>query len=252
MTTKKTCILLLAMLINCSIFGQDVAAVGRKLQIGFRVSPNVTWAKIKSGPAERSGTGLGFSYGLEANYKFGPNYFLCIEALVTSMKNSIALKDSFYQGDGTVGSYYNDVKQAYKFQYVQVPLTMKMKTNTINGTRYFFQAGLAPSVLISRNVKVSADKPLPTDGEWFSPNASDRDAGDFQLDPNNSNTKAFDNKIGIFRVPLVLGAGIEYDLSGNTAFTAGIRWDNGFTDIFRDKNTVGINNYLGLSLGILF
>lgn len=252
MTTKKTPILLLALLINCSIFGQDLAPVGRVLQFGFRVSPNVTWAKIKSGPAKREGTGLGFSYGLEANYKFGPNYFLCMEAIITSMKNSISLKDSFYQGDGSVGSYYSDIKQTYKFQYVQIPITMKMKTNTINGTRYFFQAGVAPSVLISRNVKVSANKSLLNDGEWFSPNASDYDIGDFQLDPNNSNTKSFDNKIGVFRVPLVLGAGVEYDLSGNTAFTAGIRWDNGFTDIFRDKNTVGINNYLGLSVGILF
>lgn len=252
MASKKNCILLISLFsMGLLTYAQDGDAI-KKWQFGFRVSPNFTWTKIKSGPIENNGTGIGFSYGLTGDYNFGQNYFFSVEGLVTSMKNKIALKDSFYQGADGVGANYSNITQEYKLQYVQLPLSLKMKTNYINGMRYFFQAGIAPGFIISRNVKVDASPDLKNEEEWFSPNASDSDKGDFQEDPKQPNITSFTNNIGLFRVPLVLGAGIEYKLSGNTAFTAGLRWDNGFTDIFRDKNTVGINNYLGLSVGFLF
>ncbi|MDB4347071.1 PorT family protein [Bacteroidia bacterium] len=251
MTNKKNCLLILIFLFSIGLVAQD-AAPAKKTQFGFRVSPNLTWSKIKSGPVEGDGTGLGFSYGLMADYNFSQNYFLSFEALVTSMRNKIVSKDSLYQGEQGVGAYYANVKQDYKLQYLQIPVSLKMKTNYINGMRYYFQAGLAPGFLISRNVTTSASPALPKEGEWYSPNASDNDKGDFQEDPSNPESQAFTNNVGLFRVPLIIGAGFEYKLSGNTALTAGLRWDNGFTDIYRDKNTVGINNYLGLSVGILF
>lgn len=251
MRNKKNYILGLIFLISSSIFAQEVDPI-KKFQFGFRVSPNLTWTKIKNGPAENDGTGLGFSYGLMGDYNFSQNYYLGFEALITSMKNKIALQDSFYQDAGGVGDYYSNIKQEYKFQYVQLPITLKMKTNYINGLRYFFQAGIAPGFLITRNVRVTGTPKFKNEEDFFSPNASDTDFGDFQKDPNNAESKEFTNNIGLFRVPLVLGAGVEYKLSGNTLFTTGIRWDNGFSDIFRDKNTTGINNYIGLTFGVLF
>ncbi len=252
MTIKKSIQLIAIILFTNNLSAQTTVGVDKPMQFGFKISPNLTWAKIKSGPAEGNGVGLGFSYGLMADFKLSENAFFSPEILITSMKNSINLKDSFYQGDGSVGSYYNNIEQNFKFQYLQIPLTIKMKTNAINGMRYTFQAGVAPSVLLSRNFRIKADRAIGNNDEWVSPNGTGNDAGDFVLDPNNPNSKSFSNNIGLFRVPLVLGAGIEYNLSGNTALVAGIRWDNGFTDIFRDKNVTGINNYLGLTVGILF
>lgn len=253
MTNKKNCLLIFIFLISIGLVAQDAVAT-KNTQFSFRVSPNLTWSKVKSGPVQGDGTGLGFSYGLMADFNFSQNYFLSIEALATSMRNRIVSKDSLYQGENGVGSYYSNVKQDYKLQYVQLPISLKMKTNYINGMRYFFQAGIAPGVLYSRNVTTSASPSLPKEGEWYSPNAdaTDKDKGDFQEDPSNPESQAFINNIGRFRASLIIGAGIEYKLSGNTALTAGLRWDNGFTDIYRDKNTDGINNYLGLSVGILF
>ena len=119
--------------------------------------------------------------------------------------------------------------------------------------KYFFQAGLAPGIILNRRVRVSANPTEATDDDWFSPNASEnnQDRGDFQgsgLDPE----RTFINDIGRFRVPLLIGAGFEYTLSGSAALAVGLRWDNGFTDIFRDDRVNGINNYLGLSVGIIF
>ena len=51
---------------------------------------------------------------------------------------------------------------------------------------------------------------------------------------------------------MILGAGIEYRVSGNTSFYAGLRFNNGFSDIANDKKAKVINNVLGLELGIFF
>ena len=116
MRSKKNYIFGLIFLISTSLTAQDADPI-KKFQFGFRVSPNLTWTKIKNGPVENDGTGLGFTYGLMGDYNFSDNYYLSFEALVTTMKNKIAMKDSFYQGDGTVGAYYSGIKQEYKFQF---------------------------------------------------------------------------------------------------------------------------------------
>jgi hypothetical protein len=54
------------------------------------------------------------------------------------------------------------------------------------------------------------------------------------------------------RFPLIIGAGIEYKLTGSTMFTAGLRFDNSITDFFKDTRVTGRSNMIGLSAGILF
>ncbi|MFM6984353.1 MAG: hypothetical protein ACKOXF_09480 [Chitinophagaceae bacterium] len=51
---------------------------------------------------------------------------------------------------------------------------------------------------------------------------------------------------------MVLGAGIEYNLSGNTSFYSGLRFNNGFTDFLDDNRTKAINNVVGLEIGLFF
>lgn len=255
MRNKKYCIVLVTLFMLVQFSSAQDANPEKNTQFGFRISPNLTWAKINTGDAENNGMGIGFSYGITMDKAISNanNAFLSIEAIITSMRNNIALKDSFYQEPpGGTGAYYRDIKQDYKLQYLQIPVSIKMKTNRINGTRYFFQAGLAPGFLLNRNVRVTTNPAIPGNDEWFSPNAEDNDQGDFQDDPNVVGDRSFTNNLSLFRVPLILGAGLEYSLSGSTSLVAGLRWDNGFTDIFRDKDVSGINNYLGLSVGILF
>lgn len=255
MRNKKNCITALLFFTIINFIGAQDTPVEKSTQFGFKISPNLTWAKIKTGDIDNDGMGIGFSYGIMMDKAISSanNAYLSVEAIVTSMRNKISLEDSFYQEPtGSTGAYYSNVKQDYKLQYLQIPISLKMKTGRINGMRYTFQAGLAPGFLLSRNVRVTTNPNIPGNDDWFSPNAGDEDAGDFQDDPNIAGERTFTNNLSLFRVPLILGAGIEYNLSGSTSLVAGLRWDNGFTDIFRDKNVTGINNYLGLNIGVLF
>jgi hypothetical protein len=51
---------------------------------------------------------------------------------------------------------------------------------------------------------------------------------------------------------VVIGAGIEYKLTGSTMFHAGLRFDNSISDFFKDTRVSGRSNMIGLSAGILF
>ena len=75
-----------------------------------------------------------------------------------------------------------------------------------------------------------------------------------RLQANNNNldfTKHIDD-VNFLRASMILGAGIEYNLSGNASFYAGIRFNNGFTDILDDKKSKMNNNVVGLELGFFF
>ena len=62
---------------------------------------------------------------------------------------------------------------------------------------------------------------------------------DIKDDINNSN------------VSLIIGAGIEYILSGNTNLLLGIVYKNGFTDVINGDPKANANS-LGLNVGVLF
>jgi hypothetical protein len=63
----------------------------------------------------------------------------------------------------------------------------------------------------------------------------------------------FDDKVFLFRLPLIIGGGVEYKMAGSTSLQGGVRIANTFTDMFvKDKTAIAKNNYVALSLGVLF
>ena len=64
-----------------------------------------------------------------------------------------------------------------------------------------------------------------------------------------------------FKASLIVGAGLEFNFSGNTSAMIGVTYNNGFTNILKDKKVpVGTEerelrakqNYIELSLGVFF
>jgi len=63
----------------------------------------------------------------------------------------------------------------------------------------------------------------------------------------------FDDKVFLFRLPLIIGGGVEYRMAGNTSLQGGVRIANTLTDMFvKDKTAIAKNNYFALSVGVLF
>lgn len=235
------------------VSGQN-AAGPRNVVIGFKVSPNFTWTRIMDGTMENNGMGLGFSYGMMAdiNIANNPNYWLSTELIVSSFPTKIKSADTLWSDAGGQNPMtpYAGVTFDYKFQYIQVPISLKLKTGEIGKLTWWGQFGLAPSFMIQNKVTTTTTPTLYKKGTTsHSPNSDGNDAFDFS---GNSGEGAFEDNVVPLRLPMILGAGIEAKISGKTSLVAGLRFDNAFTDLFWDKKVTGRNNYLGLQLGLFF
>jgi hypothetical protein len=85
------------------------------------------------------------------------------------------------------------------------------------------------------------------------PNIDANDKYDFTGDAGKfEGSGVFQDDVRKARISLIIGAGIETKISGKTMFSAGLRFDNAFSDVFVDDAVDGRNNFLGIQLGVFF
>jgi hypothetical protein len=107
-------------------------------------------------------------------------------------------------------------------QYIELPITLKLKTNEIGYLTYYLQAGLAPAI----NIRSRADIKFNTQTTTLATNSTvisnvESDDEDIQDEINNIN------------LSMIIGGGIEYTLSGSTVLLVGVQFNNGFLRCFR-------------------
>jgi opacity protein-like surface antigen len=105
---------------------------------------------------------------------------------------------------------------------------LKLRTNEIGYITYWGQFGL----IAGFNIRSKADDIIDYELAKFS---NDVSTGWIKTDLPSIERPDEDIKddIQMFRVGLLIGAGIEYSLSGNTAIVAGVTYNNGFTNTLR-------------------
>lgn len=255
----KKIILLSALSITSFAIGQTVAQPSsmKKLSFGFKISPNFSWLKVQEGAIENSGMGLGFSYGLTADYRLSPspNYWASADILISTapltLNHTGILKNEIDNSDQS----YENAKFNYDVQYIEVPISFKMKTEEIGNLKYTFQVGIAPSFTLSKRLKTSvtpdvyANTPNITSHD---PNATQNSIYDFDGGANNDKNYIFTDDINTARMSLVFAAGVEYPVSGNLSLTGSLKFDNGFTDFLKDDLYKGRHNFLSLQVGLIF
>jgi len=220
-------------------------STAQEFRFGFKTSPAISWVKSNSKSLSADGAGIGFSYGLMGDFGLSDNYAFSTEILVTDMRSKFKMNDTILTNNLAPGvSNYSDVSLDYKTKYLQIPISLKMKTGAVgsSGVVYYGQFGIAPSFLISSKVKVTSS-PGYVEGDFYSNNNTENDGLGFN---------EFNDNVNFVRIPMILGAGVEYPLSGNTSLVLGIRFDNSFIDMLDDKKREAINNYLGLNIGVFF
>jgi hypothetical protein len=202
-----------------------------KFHFGFKIAPTYAWILTDSKDWSRDGSNLGFSYGVVTEFAISKNYVFATGVNVT------------YRG-GKV-KYQPAIDTSYsaklKIQYVEIPVTLKMKTNEKNNIKYFGQFGLTPGI----KIRAKAD-PVNVNYPGYS---KTEDKVDIMSSVKN------------FNLNMVIAAGAEYTISGTTALFGSIEFNNGFIDIFRsfdsgvNGNQVylkGYTNFFALNVGILF
>jgi len=239
---------LLIFSVNYSVLSQEVKKSEdmRKAIFGLKATTNFSWFKADSRNLEKGGLKLGFGYGIMGDYNLTRNYSASFEFLVTKLNGKMLFKDSLTYLVGNVPQKKSfDVEYEYSNRYIQIPISFKFRTKEIGYIKYFAQFGLAPAVRITSKVQISGNRlPWPADDLQ---GIKTNDEADNKFEP-----EGFEDDVRFINLPLIIGGGVEYNLSENTSIYLCLRYENGFTNILKSKSTTVFGKNIGLSLGVFF
>ncbi len=249
-----------------------------KFRFGLKVSPSVAWmgldkTRFNDLDVENGGAKVKFGYGLITEFVLAKNYSILTGVEVNYLGGSINYKDANkvnYQLNDSTALFLSS--RAFKQQYITIPLALKLKTNEIGYMTYFGQIGVDLSFQIKGRAndagtlyyKANQDSSTHT----FSVQGEEYSAEDVNI---YKQTGVF----GFLRVALNVGAGVEWNIAGNTSLLFAVNYNNGFTNFFKkadtikeeDKTNLPVNNnkdtaepldqkassnYVALTVGVLF
>lgn len=208
------------------------------LHFGLKITPSIAWLRTDSKEVETNGSKFGFCYGLITEFKFAEHYAFATGLDITYRGGN--LKSSFTVNDGVTNTV-SITESASTLQYIEIPISLKLKTNEIGSLTYYLQAGVAPGFNIRARADIKNNTEITTisTGDKVTSNSEFNDE-DIQDDTNNLNFS------------MLIGGGIEYTLTGSTVLLVGIQFNNGLLDISDKADIKANSNLLGLSVGILF
>jgi hypothetical protein len=205
------------LLLQCLVYSQ-------KVRFGLTASPLFSWYKIDNASIEGDGSRFGFQYGLLVDFNIGEydRYAFSTGMLVSHNGGNWIASDTANKEIVAIKSM---------LQYLEIPLTLKLKSNDINYILFYGQFGVTPSV----NIRARGDIETTIDTAHF-----------FE-----ENVKVTD--FNIFNMSLSVATGIEYQLTENTSLVAGIFFNNGFLNLFKDDDDDKITlNNLGIRFAVMF
>ncbi|MCO5275167.1 MAG: PorT family protein [Flavobacteriales bacterium] len=220
---KVSAILCVLALATATAQAQD-----KSVRFGIKVAPNFGWINPDTKELKNDGARFGYTFGLMGDFMIGAN------------QNYAFATGLFLNNVGGKSTYPSDKQNLItesKYQYIELPLTLKLKTNEIGYMTYYGQIGFGTAF----NIRAKSDLDTFNErGEIV--RVTDEDIMD--------NTQ-------LFKASLIVGAGLEFNFSGNTSAMIGVTYNNGFTNINKDikvgdKELKAKQNYLELSLGVFF
>ena len=236
---KKAILCMTVFLLAKICFGQDSTAQTNTapspasttkntgVRFGLTASPQISWMSAGDNKLDGNGAYVGYAYGLMLDALIPSNYAFATGIIISAEGGKLIYNDS------TKFNYYGDsllrpaTEVDYRTQYVQIPLTMKLRTNQVGYMTYFGQFGLQAGVKIRSR--------------------ADFVGGESKID--------FSDDVTLPDLGLLLGAGIEYQIVGNTAIHVSLQYYNGFIDVTDNPEgykTKSAQNHLRLQLGVYF
>jgi hypothetical protein len=212
--------------LSLGAFAQNGTEPYYGFRLGLTAHPTIGWVKPETGKS--NGVNLGFSYGLIGDFNFTENYSFSTGLTITSIngKSTEINPSPYYDAVAYPNPTAYDLK--YMLQYVEIPLTLKLKTEKVGLVRWYGQFGL------SNDFNIGAKQNVELNGKTIVDDVHNK------------------KDINFYRAGLILGGGLEYDVARSTSVMVGLTFNNGFTDISDDKSRSVRNHYLGLNVGLFF
>ncbi len=220
--------------------------VNGQVKFGLKFSPHITWVTADNKTTTTNGARVNLSYGLMMDYYFTDNYAFATEFGITTFGGNLAvpsIKATEISYKGTNFANTGDLSYDYKLQYITAPAIIRMRTKEIGYLRYYAEFGFGFGYLFRSKADVSfADQSL-SNVNINNPDPEDK----FEILPSR-----YSDKVNSLRVSMIVGAGIQYNLFGNSLLVAGLRYDNGLNSFTYDDRWNSTLNFISLTAGVLF
>lgn len=196
------------------------------LKFGVFADPQITWFSPESRTVKSDGSTFGFCGGLIIDYYFAENYAIQSGIGIGNQGGKLSFEEisfmNVYDGVDTLAA---GTTVEYNLNYLTVPFGLKLKTNQIGYFSYYARIGM------TNQFRMKA-RGTSTDGTL--------------------NKDSIEKEIGIYNLAYHFGAGIEYAIGEDTAFTFGVIFHNGFLDVTKSENAKVNSRVLSLRAGVIF
>jgi hypothetical protein len=267
---KKNFLFILTLLLTTLASAQT-----KEWKIALHVDPNVSWLKPDDNNISGDANKLNFGFGISIDKMFTENYAIGTGVQIYNAGGELKYfrSDIADQTNGT-GQYVSisEITRSYNLKYLEIPMTLKLRTNEIGYITYWAQLGVG----LGFNIKAKGDDAI--DHKKVNTGTAEApvwvDAASLVEDEtgeNALNENDISNEINLFRTGLIVGGGIEYNLSGDASIVAGVVFNNAFSNVLKGDGVKldngepsiraneperfdlkAISNVLSLQVGILF
>lgn len=203
-------------LLQISVSGQTT------FRFGFQTTPTISWLTTNDQAIKSDGVNAGLKVGMLSEFFINENYSI-VSGVGLSFNQGGALQHTqggnFWPNSELSDSKYyvlnDDVTLQYHLQYVEIPISMRMRTKEIGYWRYFAEIPVI-------EIGVLAQARGTTEG---------------YTGVGGDTEKEFINKdVNPLAINWGFGAGAEYSLTTTTSIIAGIFYRKGIFDVTRNKN----------------
>jgi len=221
-------------------FNSNAQGNEKDFRFGLKIEPSFNWLKPDNAKDfTNGGLQLGFGVGAITDFKLAENIWLSTGFSLDFSGAKLNYLDNGNDRDTTGYYVYDDAiveisdmegvdsaryadylfyqlnKRAYKVNYVNIPMMLKMKTNEIGYLTYYGQFGLLTSIMT---------KARSTDDVTLSGTAS-------SLEDLN-----IDSEVSLMKASLSIGGGFEYAISESTSAFVTVAYNYGFTSITKKES----------------
>ena len=203
--------------------------------MGLHLLPSIAWMDARDGYSQTDGSISRFGFGFTADVMFADNYAFGTGVNVFRNGGRVSYFDRI---EGDPENLADDSTQflvrrdrVMTQHWVELPLTFKFRTREIGYITYWGQFGLG----LGLNLRTTADDQIDdlyrevnaVTGDWT-------EASDIGVYPRED--VSIENEAALMRAAMIVGLGVEYNLSGKTALLLGATFNNGLFNVVSNRN----------------
>ena len=236
-----------ALFILLCFFTLKSFSITEKVRIGFTAAPGICWAKPFGKDLNKGKVRFGIDYGFAVEWWFAKNYGLSTGIRGNFNGFNVGGRDAFM--DTVLNT--TSVNEKYTFNYIEIPLYLKLKTNAIRGGKFKVFGELGITLDLAASSRATYSRAVFTDSV-----SSVSVEKENILKKNNEVTKLIPGFWSNFiDVRLGGGLGFEYGFDDKTSLLVGAYYHNGFINTIFDhdaKKEAIVMRFVSLKMGVLF